>query len=276
MTSLVVGGVGPEPRALWRHPAFVWTLGVAALAAAGLPLAWAPLSAALTDLEFALAGWLPEAWIDGASWSALPFVAFAAGLLASLSPCVLPLVPINVALIGASDASGLRAASLSGRFVLGAAAALALLGLAADLAGFLLIEQRGPVFLLAGAMLFTLGLAFLEILPLPGAGWAPGGARRLGPVAAGAAFALVTSPCASPLLAGVLTAASVQAVPGLTPLSMVAFSLGYTALVFAAGVFGGGLVRRLRKRSFEAPRAAAGALLLVAGGVFAVIGARWF
>jgi cytochrome c-type biogenesis protein len=273
VSEAALAGAPPRP---WSHPVFRWTLAGAVLAAATLWLAWTPISARLYDAEFAVARLLPEAWIAGAGWALLPGLAFLAGLLASLSPCVLPLVPLNVALIGAAEASGWRAAAISARFVFGAALALSVLGLAADLAGFLLIEQRGPVFVGAGLIMLYLGLAAIEITPLPWAGRAPGGVRKLGPAAAGAAFALITTPCASPLLAAVLAAAGSQGIPGLSAVSMLGFSLGYTGLVFLAGVFGGRLVQRLRRCSFEAPRAAAAALLLVAGAGFTAVGLRWF
>lgn len=274
MSELAAGAVAP--RSLWRHPAFAWTLVAAALGALAILAAWDGVAAWLLDVEFGLARILPEGTIAGAAWFVLPALAVGAGLLASLSPCVLPLVPLNVALIGASEARGWQAAARSGRFVLGAALALSVLGLFADLAGLLLIEQRGPVFLLAGGLMVYLALAFLDLAPLPLAGRSVGGAGRLGPVAAGAAFALLTTPCASPLLAALLAAAAAQGVPGLSATTMLAFSLGYTALVFAAGVLGGGLVGALRRRSFEAPRAAAAALLLVAGLGFGLSGALWF
>jgi cytochrome c-type biogenesis protein len=263
-------------RRPWRHPAFLWSLVGAGLTAALVAYSWESVSARLLDAEFAIAGLLPEQWIQGAAWFVLPGVALAAGLLASVSPCVLPLVPLNVALIGASRATGWRAASLSARFVLGAALVLAWLGLAADLAGWLLIEQRGWVLLAAGLLMVTLALVFLEILPLPFAGRSPGGAGPLGPTAAGAAFALITTPCASPLLAALLAAAGSRGELGLSAVAMVAFALGYTGLVFAAGVWGGSVVGRLRRRSFDAPRAVAGALLLVLGLGFAASGFAWF
>jgi len=226
-------------------------------------------------LELGLAGRLPRAWIQGASGALLPFVAYLAGLLASLSPCVLPLVPLNLALIGADGARGWQAAARSGRFVLGAAATLAVLGLATDAAGFLLIEERGPVLLGSGLLMVLLAAFFLELLPMPWAGRAPATARKLGPIAAGGSFALVTSPCASPLLGAILAAAAAQGHPGGAVLAMLAFSLGYTTLVFLAGVAGGGVVARLRRRSFAAPRAAAGAVLLAAGLGFSAAGFAW-
>lgn len=263
-------------RPLWLHAAFVWPLIGAALLAVASPLWWRPVAELLTGLELSLARLLPATDLAGTAWFLLPLVGFGGGLLASLSPCILPLVPLNVAAIGAAEASGWRAASLSARFVLGAALALAVLGLFGDLAGVLLIEQRGPVLIVAGLAMLYFGLAALELVPLPFAGRAPGAGRALGPVAAGAGFSLVTTPCASPLAAAVLTASSAQALPGLGVVSMLGFALGYTALVFIAGVFGGGLVARARRRSYAAPRATAAALLLVAGAGFSATGIAWF
>ena len=274
-TAPIDGSLG-EPRALWRQPAFGWTLAAVLLAALTAPVWWDAASGWLLDAEFWTAEFLPEETIAGTSWLLLPAVGFGAGLLASVSPCVLPLVPLNVAYIGAAEASGRRAVSLSAQFVLGAALALSVLGLFGDLAGTLLIEQRGPVLVAVGLLMVYLGLAAVEIVPMPFAGRSLGGTRQLGAIGAGAVFSLVTTPCASPLLGGVLAAASARGLPGLGAVSMVGFALGYTALVFAAGVFGGGLVSRLRRRSFEAPRSAAGALLLVVGAGFAVVGVRWF
>jgi len=266
----------PAPPPLWRHGAFVGPLAGAALLAAASPLWWRPAAAILTDLELSLAGLVPAESLAGAAWFLLPLIGFGGGLLASLSPCVLPLVPLNVAAIGAAEASGWRAAGLSARFVLGAALVLATLGVFGDLAGVLLVEQRGPVLILAGLAMLTFGLAVLELIPIPFAGRAPGAGRALGPVAAGAGFSLVTTPCASPLAAAVLAASSAQGLPGLGVASMLGFALGYTALVFAAGVLGGRLVARARRRSYAAPRAASAALLLVAGAGFAATGIAWF
>ncbi len=281
MSSLAEASVQPvavadRAQPLWRHPAALWTAFVAAILVATAPLWWEAARVALFELEFRVAAILPGEQIALTAWFLLPAVGLGAGLLASLSPCILPLVPLNLAYIGSADAEGWTAVGLSARFVLGAAAVLALLGLAGDLAGFLLIEQRGPVLFGAGLLMLYFGLAALEIAPVPFAGRALGGSRKLGAFGAGAAFSLVTTPCASPLLAAILTAASAQALPGLGVVSMIGFALGYTALVFLGGVVGGGLVRSLRQRSLEAPRATAGALLVVIGAGFAWVGIAWF
>ena len=276
MSSEAPADEAAEPRPLWRHRAFLGPLAVAGFAVLAAPLWWTPLSALLFDAEFALAGWLPDEAIAGTAWFLLPLVGVGCGLLASFSPCILPLIPLNVAAIGAADATGWRAVDLSARFVLGAALALAALGIFGDLAGVLLIEQRGPVLILAGLGMLYFALAALDLAPLPFAGQGPGAGRKLGPIGAGAAFSLVTTPCASPFVGAVLAASSAQGIPGLAIASMTGFAFGYTALVFVAGVFGGSLVARVRRHSFEAPRAAAAALLLVAGLGFAATGIAWF
>jgi cytochrome c-type biogenesis protein len=140
----------------------------------------------------------------------------------------------------------------------------------------LLVEQRGPVLITAGLAMVGFGLVVLDLVPLPFAGRGPGAGRRLGPVGAGAVFSLVTTPCASPFAGAVLAAAAAQAVPGLGVVSMLGFALGYTALVFIGGAFGGAAVARLGRTGFEAPRAAAAALLLVAGAAFTATGIAWF
>ncbi len=236
---------------------------------------WPPLSAALTTLEFTLASWVGVDSLSRVAWFVLPVTGFAAGLVASVSPCILPLVPIQLAAIGASGVSGRAAVGVSFRFVLGAALVLTLLGLFGDAAGWLLVDQRGITQAIVGALLLYLGFAFLELLPLPFAGRDVAGARQLGPIGAGAAFSLVTTPCASPLLAGVLGAATAASKPGLGAITMLGFALGYTALVFAAGVFGGSLASHLRSFSFVGPRAASAAVLLATGGALIGSGIRW-
>jgi len=264
----------PEP--LWRHPAFRVTLSLAAIVALSAPLWWTRLESLLFQIEFALAATLPGAGIAAVSMWLLPIVGLVSGVLASVSPCILPLVPLNVAYIGASEATGWRAVSLSGRFVIGAALMLSVLGLFGELAGFVLVEQRGPMLLIVGIALVYFGLVVLEVAPHVFRGSDVTGGSRLGPVGAGAAFSLVTTPCASPLLAAVLAAAAAQSVPGLSVATMVCFSLGYTLLVFIAGVFGGKLVGFASRVPLAAPRAAAAALLVVSGLAFAATGATWF
>ncbi len=261
------------PRPPHRHPVFRLVL------AAGLALAvtagwwWPPVETAFYALEAALTDLLPAGTVESAAWFLLPLIGLAGGLLASVSPCILPLVPLNAAYIGARGVPPRQAAAVSARFVLGAVVALSVLGLFADLAGAVFIEYRGPVRMAVGTILLVLGAMQAELLPMPRLP-AVGGGRRLGAVAAGAAFALITTPCASPILFGVLTAAGSQSVPGLSVATMGSFAVGYTALVFAAGVAGGRATERFRRAS-RGVQATGAAVLVVAGVGFLLSGLAW-
>jgi cytochrome c-type biogenesis protein len=257
-----------------RHPAFRAVLVAGLLLLAAFPVWWPTLERALFTAEDALTRLLPVDRIGGLHWIALPAVGLIGGLLASISPCVLPLVPLNAAYIGASRVGVTRAALASTGFVAGAVLALSILGLFADLAGAVFVHYRGPVRLAVGGILLLLGAVKAELLPLPRLP-ALSRAPNLGPVAAGATFALITTPCASPILFAVLAAAWARMVPGLAVATMVCFAIGYTALVFAAGVGGGRASRRFARHT-AGLQAGAAALLVVAGLGFAVSGLLWF
>jgi cytochrome c-type biogenesis protein len=267
---------GPIRTPLWRHPAFRWTLVCFAGVVLSSTLWWSSFETLLYDAEFALAGLLDESRIRGVSFVLLPLVGFAGGVLASFSPCILPLVPLNLAYIGANEATGLRSLDLSLRFVAGAAVVLSLLGIFGDLAGFLLVEHRGIMLLVTGLALIYFGLMVLEAVPDLFGGRGLVTRRRLGPFAAGAAFSMVTTPCSSPILAAVLAASAAYSMPGLGVATMVSFSFGYTLLVFLGGVFGGGLVVWAKRLRLMAPRAAAAALLVASGLMLALSGMAWF
>lgn len=259
---------------VYRHPAFRRVLAGGPVLLALFPLWWPPTAGALLGLEEALTALFPLDLVNRLEWIALPLVGLLGGFLASVSPCVLPLIPLNAAYIGATGAAPARAFDLSARFALGAVLSLSILGLAADAAGLVFVEYRGPVRLAVGAILLALGALKAGLLSLPPVP-VPAVGRKLGPAAAGATFALITSPCVSPLLFAVLAAAGAQAIPGLALVTMVCFALGYTSLVFAAGVIGGGMRARPGRHS-SALEAGAAALLILAGIGFAASGLLWF
>ena len=63
------------------------------------------------------AGVKAQSWFAGRGWLAILAIVFVGGLALNLTPCVLPLIPINLAIIGA----GARGASKGRGFFLGAA-----------------------------------------------------------------------------------------------------------------------------------------------------------
>lgn len=261
---------------LWRHPAFGITLLVFLLTAWSTSYWWSPLQEALTNAELGVAALLDESRVRGLGAVALVLASLLGGLLASFSPCILPLVPLHLAYIGVHEASGLRSLGLSLRFAAGAALALSVLGVFGTLAGLLLAEYRGVTLSIVGIALLYFGVAVVGLAPLPfGTGGPAARANRIGPFGAGAAFCLVTTPCSSPILGAVVAAAAAQPIPGLAVVATVAFSLGYTALVVLGGLLGGGVVAWAQRFRWAAPRALAAALLIAAGLTWIVRGALW-
>jgi cytochrome c-type biogenesis protein len=203
-------------------------------------------------------------------------VAFVAGLLSIITPCVLPLVPGYLSAVSAVEADrlgepgvGRRVARSSIPFVLGFTIVFVALGAgAAALGGLLDLNRRSE---LAGFVLVVLGLAFLGLLPWPERIVAPGllsGARSRGSGALlGAAFAVCAAPCIGTVLASVLVLAgnTETAVKGSVLLAAysaglgIAFVLASVAFVRAMSAF------RWLRDHYQVIRMVSGAALVVLG-----------
>ena len=158
------------------------------------------------------------------------FVAFSAGLLSFLSPCVLPLVPSYATFItGMSldelehneEARARRAVMVHGLlFVAGFSAVFMVLGASATFLGSLMNYASRWVEMLGGALLILFGVYLLGLLRLPGAGreWrmhlSDKPAGYLGTVLVGITFGAGWTPCIGPVLGGILTLAATRGTMG--------------------------------------------------------------
>ncbi len=167
--------------------------------------------------------------------------AFVAGLISSLSPCVLSMLPMNLAYIGASRIrSPFSHASL---FVLGVASLMAILGAFSNFAFAVFTEYKTYIYLVVGFFIIIMALAVLEWIRIP----MPQLVTKMpeaNPYIIGLVFALVSSPCSSPVLFAVLGAVAALNSWFNSILVMFAFSLGYTAVIFLA-CFSAALVKQL-------------------------------
>ncbi len=172
-------------------------------------------------------------------------VAFLAGFISVLTPCVLPLLPGYLSAVSAVEAGRLgergtarRVALSSVPFIIGFTAVFVLVGAgAAAVGGVLDSETRTAI---AGFVLVVLGLAFMGLLPMPTRMAAPGlleGARRTGSgLLLGAAFAVCAAPCIGTVLASVVVLAGDASSVVRGGAVLLAYSLGLGLAFLAAGI----------------------------------------
>jgi cytochrome c-type biogenesis protein len=170
-------------------------------------------------------------------------IAFLGGVLASLTPCVYPMIPITAGVIGHANVGGSKGRGflLSLIYVLGMALTYAALGLFAAATGrfFGAINSSPWTFLIVGNVILFFGLGMLDVFRLPTfAGHFI--SRRLGVTGiflAGISSALVAGPCTTPVLGSLLvyTASSQSLIMG--GLLLFVFSLGMGTLLLGVGTF---------------------------------------
>jgi thiol:disulfide interchange protein DsbD len=204
----------------------------------------------------------PEAGSTGTGrrqgWLLALLSAFVAGLAVSFTPCVYPMIPITVALIGGAaqgqDGRRHRFKLVAGTlvYVLGISLTYAVLGALAAAAGLGMSDlMRSPaVPALVGAFMGLLAMSMFGAfdLQLPAAVTSRlGRFQNAGSLPlllfSGAVLGLVASPCVSGPLAGLLTAITTSGDPLFGAASLFAFAWGMSALLLVAGIFPGLLAR---------------------------------
>jgi cytochrome c-type biogenesis protein len=203
-------------------------------------------------------------------------IAFAAGLLSVVTPCVLPLVPGYLSAISAVEVDrlgergvGRRIVVASLPFIAGFTAVFVLLGAGAAAVGSAVDKQAQLK--IAGFVLVVLGLAFMGVLPWPERAVAPEllqHARRRGSNALlGGAFAVCAAPCIGTVLASILVLASGSGTIARGIVLLVAYSLGLGAAFVVAGVAFAHAMRAFRwvRDHYGVVRVVSGATLVALG-----------
>ena len=176
-------------------------------------------------------------------------IAFLAGLVSFLSPCVLPLIPAYLTFLAGTSVSEKHSPQLRARiflnsvfFVLGFSAVFSLVGvlLQSALSGVAYDVQNyldyigGAIIIFFGLMM--LGIIRIEALETPRA-MKTGGSGPSYPASLllGAAFAVGWTPCVGAVLGGILTLAATQ--PAIAFPLMLSYSLGLGVPFLLAGLF---------------------------------------
>jgi len=183
------------------------------------------------------AGVKDTGWFEGRGPLAILAIVFIGGLALNLTPCVLPMIPINLAIIGAGTQAGRRSRGLLLGATYGAAMALVygVLGLVVILtAGLFGAINASPWFNVAIAVLFVfLGLAMFDIVTVDFSRFSSGirfsessrGTFFLA-FAMGAIAALLAGACVAPVVIQVVLFASNLYARGTTIALALPFLLG--------------------------------------------------
>lgn len=209
-------------------------------------------------------------------------LAFVAGLVSFLSPCVLPVVPSYVAFVSGLTLEELREGTGRARrsavmhsvlFVVGFSVVFMTLGLVATAVGTPIARALPWMTRIGGVVILLLGLHLLGLVPM---GWLSREARLGAPSAAagpvgsvfvGMAFGAGWTPCIGPILASILLYTSLEStmLEGMILLGAYAAGLGipFVAASSALNVF---LAEAGRAKRWLVPlQRVAGAVLVVVG-----------
>ncbi|HTT86737.1 MAG TPA: cytochrome c biogenesis protein CcdA [Acidimicrobiales bacterium] len=219
-------------------------------------------------------------------------VAFGAGMLSFLSPCVLPLVPGYVSMVSGLSATDIESGGSRNLgvvvrglllFVAGFTVVFTLLGAVASGVGRLLLTHQRQIDVVSGAVVIVFGLWLLGIAtparflrerrfhPRPSrlGAWAP-------PIL-GMAFAFGWTPCIGPVLGGVLGLAEVRATLASGVALLVTYSLGLGVPFLVTGIAFGRittLLARVRRRLFVVDLVS-GVALVVFGALLLTDSLHW-
>src|SRR2546430_4372784 len=208
-------------------------------------------------------------------------VAFAAGLVSFLSPCVLPLVPGYISIISGSsleqlkarekDASLLRTVLLNSvMFIVGFSITFILLGASATWIGQMLLSRMRLFGKIAGLVLIAFGIHLTGLVKINALYKdkrfhnveKPRG--LLGALVLGLAFAFGWTPCIGPILAGILTIASTRqtVAEGMFLLAVYSAGLGIPFLLTSLALNKFLSFYGRFKKHFHAVEVASGALVI--------------
>ncbi|EAW34127.1 cytochrome c biogenesis protein CcdA [Lyngbya sp. PCC 8106] len=211
------------------------------------------------------------------SWVSVGIILLA-GLLTSLTPCMLSMLPITIGYIGGYETQNrLQAAAQSTWFALGLATTLAGLGILATVVGQVYGQIGIGLPIIVSIVAILMGLNLLEALPIPLPAldtmeWIPknipNGVRSY---FLGLTFGLVASPCSTPVLATLLAWVSTSKDWVLGGVFLLAYAAGYVAPLVLAGTFTASIKKLLSLRQWSGWITPVSGALLVGFGVFSLL-----
>ncbi len=211
---------------------------------------------------------LEALFADGGIY-ALP-AALVGGVVAGLNPCCLPMYPAAAATCCAVRAERERPLPAALAFVGGLAVATALLGVVAAAAGRTMTALGGWTAYIVALVPLVAGAHMLGWLRLPGLRLPTAGARAGSAFATGFLLSLVIAPCATPLLASILSYAAYRGSLPYGGLLLFVYGLGASVPVLLLGVTTAKLATRLDRSGLRVAVDRTTGVLLLALGFYLV------
>jgi cytochrome c biogenesis protein CcdA len=212
--------------------------------------------------------------IQNQAWLAFP-ACFLGGIISSASPCVLAMIPLVIGYVGGyAEGSQKKAVQYSLVFTLGLTITFTILGIIAGAMGRLFGDIGNFWNYVLPPVAILLGLQLLGVFNLNigiSQRFLPKRKALFGAFLMGLFFGIVASPCATPVLAVILTFAATQKEIAYSGGLLLAYALGHWVLVLGAGISAGFAQRVLESKgisNFSSYSKKAGGVILRGVGIY--------
>jgi cytochrome c-type biogenesis protein len=166
--------------------------------------------------------------------------AFLGGLMSAANPCVLATIPLVIGYVGGYSGGDRRKAFLySLSFIIGLSANFTLLGVAASAMGSLMGSLGLWMYVFVAAVAIAMGLSLMGLFEVPAlvkSDIRPKTKGLAGAFMLGFIFGVVSSPCATPVLAVIIAYVASEGRVLYGGSLLFVYALGHCVLIFAAGV----------------------------------------
>jgi len=215
--------------------------------------------------------------IQTQGWLAFP-ACFLGGIISSASPCVLAMIPLVIGYVGGyAGGSRKKAVQYSLVFTLGLTITFTVLGIIAGAMGRLFGDVGNfwnyvlpPVAILLGLQLLG-AFNFIKFKTGISQRFLPKRKALLGALSMGFFFGIIASPCATPVLAVILTFAATKKDIAYSGGLLLAYALGHWVLVLGAGISTAFAQRVLESKglsNFSDYSKKAGGVILIGVGIY--------
>jgi len=216
--------------------------------------------------------------VQSRPWLAFP-ACLVGGLVSSASPCVLAMIPLVIGFVGGyAEGSNRKAIQYSLAFTLGLTITFTILGIVAGALGRLFGDIGDFWKYVLPPVAILLGLNLVGLLKLNvgiSERYMPKKKALFGAFLMGLFFGVLATPCATPVLAAILTVSATQDNIAYSGALLLAYALGHWVLILGAGISAGFAQRVISSKGISNvsnyTKKAAG-VVFIGVGVYLIVG----